>query len=226
MILEKSNKIMNRYLIFILFIITFYSIPLYAQYDIQKGKELIKKSSSIYKSYQTVKADFKLTSENKMDNTKSLMNGTFYLKDKNFRLILGDQIVICDQKNMWTYLKEVNEVQINTYDPDALEINPNNLFIMWETGYLCGYAGTTNDKGKVLDLIELTPEDKSKPYFKVKLYLDKSTSHVQKVMIFEKNSSITTFEIKSMSPNVNLSDDLFKFNASKYPGVEIIDLRD
>lgn len=217
---------MKKSAILVFIIISIVTFSTRAQYDVVKGKELIKKSSSKYKSYKTSKAEFQYTSESKADKTKMSLKGVFYLKGGRFRLKLGDQIVICDLKNVWTYFEEMNEVQINKYEPDALEINPQNLFTMWESGYLCGYAGEVTVKGKLYDLVELTPEDKSKPYFKVKLFLDKQTTNIQIVKIFEKNSTITTFEIKGFKHDIQLSESLFKFDASKHPGVEIIDLRD
>lgn len=217
---------MNKLLFLILSFITICTISLKAQYDVQKGKELIKKSSAKYKAYNTLKAEFIFITESKIDKTKSTLNGFLYLKNGKFRIKLGEQIIISDLKTVWTYLKEVNEVQINNYDPENLEVNPKDIFTMWEKGYLYGYAGEVKIKDKIFDLVELTPEDKSKSYFKVKLFFNKKTTHIQIVKIFEKSGTINTFKIKAIYPNIKLSDNLFTFDKSKYPGVEIIDLRD
>jgi len=43
--------------------------------------------------------------------------------------------------------------------------------------------------------------------------------------VFDKNGNIYTYSIVKFTPNAAVTDDLFSFNKSKYPGVEIVDLR-
>ncbi len=195
-------------------------------YNQAKAKEIIQKSVAKSKSFKTYKVDFKYTLENRMDTTKTIQSGTIYLKEGKFRLIMGDQMIISDNKTIWIYLKKANEVQINTYNPAELEINPNDIFTMWEKGFLYGYVGESTINGKVTELIELTPHDKSSDYFKVKLYIDKTTKMIVKMQTYYKNSNIVTFDIKSFTPNIALSDAFFKFDPAKYPGVQVIDLRE
>jgi len=161
-----------------------------------------------------------------MDSVKESQIGTFYLKDGNFKLTFGNQEIICDQKNVWTYLKDANEVQINTYNPSELEINPNEIFTMWETGFLYGYIGELVLNSKTVHAIELTPNDKNLPYFKVKLYIDKTTKNVIRMQTFYKNSTIVTFDIKSILPDIEILEGFFFFNTNNYPGIHIIDLRE
>ena len=161
-----------------------------------------------------------------MDSIKESQSGTFYLKDGNFKLTFGNQVIICDKKNVWTYLKDANEVQINSYNPSELEINPNEIFVMWETGYIYSYIGEQQLNTKTVHAIELTPIDKNMPYFKVKLYIDKVSKNVIKMQTYYKNSTTVTFDIKSIMPDIEIIDGFFYFNTTNYPGIHIIDLRE
>jgi outer membrane lipoprotein-sorting protein len=196
------------------------------QFNQTVAKEIIQNSVKKSRSYKSVKADFKYIMENRMDSLKESQLGTFYLKDGNFKLMLGNQIIICDKKNVWTYLKDANEVQINSYNPAELEINPSEIFTMWETGFIYGYAGDEVLNSKSVQHLELTPNDKNLPYFKVKLYVDKNSKNVAKMQTFYKNSSIVTFEIKTITPDIEIKEGFFNFSITNYPGIQVIDLRE
>ena len=211
----------------LLFILFLFIICVNGQnYNEPKAKEIIQKSVAKSKTYKSYKVDFKYTLENKMDSVKTVQTGSIYLKEGKFKLSLGDQVIISDNKTVWIYLKNANEVQMNTYNPDELEINPNDIFIMWEKGYKSGYVGEQNLNGKVVDLIELTPIDKTVDFFKVKLYINRLTRMIDKMQTYYKNSNIVTFDIKNFTPNIVLGDGFFKFDPSKYPGIQVIDLRE
>ena len=73
--------------------------------------------------------------------------------------------------------------------------------------------------------IELTPTDKSKNFFKVLVDVDKKNQTLARMRVFEKNGNRYTYEITNFKPNGAVTDDLFTFDAKKYPGVEVVDLR-
>jgi outer membrane lipoprotein-sorting protein len=79
--------------------------------------------------------------------------------------------------------------------------------------------------GKTFQVIELTPIDKTKPFFKVLVEVDKSTKTIMSTQVFEKNGNRYLYAINSMSTTAVLPDEGFSFNPKKYPGVEVIDLR-
>jgi len=71
----------------------------------------------------------------------------------------------------------------------------------------------------------LTPFDKSKPYFKIKLFIEKATSNIAKAKVFDKNGNRYTYFVSNFTPNPNLPDLFFTFDQKAYAGVEVIDLR-
>jgi outer membrane lipoprotein carrier protein len=197
-----------------------------AQNNTAKAKEILDKVGAKYKGYSTLKADFKYTLEIQSEKFKEEQKGTLYLKKAKFRLEMPDQVVICDNKSIWTYLKDANEVQINDYDAKAMDVNPSEIFTMYEKGYLYTYSGEETINKKVYHLIELTPTDKKQNVFKVKLYVDKANNTLFRSKLFEKSGNIYTYEILSQEPNLKLDDAVyFSFDKTKYPKVTVVDLR-
>ncbi|MCK7553823.1 hypothetical protein MKQ70_01895 [Chitinophaga sedimenti] len=43
--------------------------------------------------------------------------------------------------------------------------------------------------------------------------------------MFEKNGNKVTYEITNFTPNAAVTEGTFTFDAKKYPGVEVVDLR-
>ena len=185
-----------------------------------KGKEILSAMSKKYKGYSTIKADFKYILEVQADKFKEEQKGSFSLKGQKFRLEMGDQSVMCDGKVIWTYLKDANEVQVNRYDPKAMSIGPNEIFTMYEKGFLYAYMG---DEG-TSQVVELTPNDKKVNYFKVKLFVDKLKNIIAKAMVYEKNGNIFTYEILNQVTNSPMADNIFVFDKTKYPKVTVTDL--
>ena len=122
-------------------------------------------------------------------------------------------------------MKEAKEVQVNTVDPAEGGIKPNEIFTMYEKGFLYKFVDEKKVGGKVQQNIELTPTDKSKNFFKIKLTVDKASKQIVKSVIFEKTGNRYTYAIKEFTPNFAVNAGTFMFDAKKYPGVEVVDLR-
>ncbi|RYD73049.1 MAG: outer membrane lipoprotein carrier protein LolA [Sphingobacteriales bacterium] len=206
------------------FLVVFGGASVQAQ-NAAKAKEILSKASSKYKSYKAVKADFKYILEIQAEKFKEEQKGTLYLKKQKFRLEMADQTVICDSKTLWTYMKDVNEVQINNYSPQTMDINPAEIFTMYEKGYLYAYMGEETINKKTVHVVELTPTDKKQSFFKVKLFIDKVTNSIAQSKVFEKNGNIYTFEILNFTPNPPAEDNLFTFDTTKMPKQNVVDLR-
>ena len=213
------NRILN-----VLCAILLITNQLSAQND-PKAQEILKGVSAKYKSYKTLTASFKLGILDQKTKKSSGQNGMVTIRSAAFNLSLNDQMVMCDGKTTWTYLKESNEVQISENKPSADAITPTNIFTMYEKGFKAKFLSEKSAGGKSIQLIELTPEDAKKNYFKIQLSIDKKEKYVREAKVFDKSGNIYTYSIVKFSPNAKVTEDMFTFNKAKYPGVEIVDLR-
>ncbi len=188
------------------------------------AKKILDQVSAKFKAYKSVQAQFVLKIENATGKSLGNKSGNVYMKGTKYRISASGQEIFSDGSNIWTYEKAANEVTINKIDPTANSITPQKLFTnFYDKDFLYKLNGVVKEGGKNLQEIELTPIDKSKPFFKVLVYVDKSTIYTTKV--FEKTGNRYTYSISNMKTNVTITDDTFVFDAKKYPGVEVVDLR-
>lgn len=196
-----------------------------AQQKDSKAEQILNGVSAKYKGYKSVQADFIIKMEAGNSSTTDQQSGTLYLKGNKYKLILSNQEIISDNNTVWTYLKDANEVQINTFEKDDNNISPTEIFTIYEKNFLYAFTEEKTIAGKTLQIIDLTPNDKNKPYFKIRLMIDKAAKTIQSAIVFDKNGNRYTYEIKKFMPDVELSEAFFTFDTKKYPGIEVVDLR-
>lgn len=191
-----------------------------------QAKSILAAVSKQYRSYDMVKADFSFTLKNQQANISETQNGTLYIKSKlnKYKVAVGNQELISDGKVQWTYLKNDNEVQISeiSTSPDAL--NPAQIFTIYEKGFKYVYLGETKLNGKVYQNIELAPIA-TRSFSKIKLRIDKVNKQISNIVVNDKNGNVYTYLIKTFTPNVKVPETTFSFDAKKYPGVDVVDLR-
>lgn len=196
-----------------------------AQNQDPAAQKILDGVSAKYKSVKTVKATFKLVTANAQSQSTDIQSGTFYVKGNKFKVEMNSQEITCDNSTIWTYLKDGNEVQINTYQPTADQISPSQIFTIYQKNFLYAYVDEEPQGGKTLQVIDLTPSDKSKKYYKVRLSIDKAAQTIYSAEIFEKSGTRYTYTVLSQTPDLMLADTFFTFDPKAHPGVDVEDLR-
>ena len=186
---------------------------------------LIAKINKRYKKFKSIKADFTYAIESKAEKINEKQKGNIVIKGNKFRLDIAGQIIICDNKTQWTYSKEINEVNIQNYKPKEGILKLDDIFTMYNKGFVSKISETIKEAGRELTIIELVPKDKKKKFFKIKLFVEKNNQQIIKSIVFDKNGSIHTYTITNQIPNIKFEDGFFVFNAQKYPNVEVNDMR-
>jgi outer membrane lipoprotein carrier protein len=190
------------------------------------AKKILDAVSAKFKTYKTVNAKFTVKTENAAGKVVGTKSGTVYMKGSKYRVSITGQEIFSDGVNVWTYDKGANEVTITKFDNSATTLTPQKIFTnFYDKDFLYKYNGEKNIGGKMLQEIEMTPCDKTRAFHKVYVYVDKATNAISSTKIIEKSNNKYTYSVSSMTPNGKLDDTLFAFDAKKYPGVEIIDLR-
>jgi outer membrane lipoprotein-sorting protein len=198
-----------------------------------KAKGILDEVAAKTKTYTSIKAEFVNVAEKQVTNTESKVtetqSGTLQLKGEKFKLEIKGQVIFCDSKTQWTYIKESNEVQINNApDPKATDNpTPVNIFTLYEKGYKFKYEKEDVVNGAKVDIIDLFPlNPDKKPYHTIKLTIDKVKKQIISVKILNKNGTSNTITVKNFVTNSEMPDALFIFNKADYKGVEVVDLRD
>lgn len=191
----------------------------------QDAKTILEKVSAKYESMKSYSVEFENKLHSPLAGIDETTKGSALIAGEKFKIELAEHLIIVDGKSMWTFLKEDNEVNISEYDPEDSEINPSNIYKMWEKGYKYRMIDTDAIDGKKYNVIELNPEDKDNQIFKVKLWVNPSDYTIKKWVMFEKSGNRYTYEISAFKANVAVTANTFKFDKAKYPGVHVEDLR-
>jgi outer membrane lipoprotein carrier protein len=190
------------------------------------AKKILDAVTAKFKTYKTVKAEFTMNIEGSNGKLQASKKGLVNMKDTKYRVSLTGQEIFCDGVTVWTFDKSSNEVQISQYDPGTSAITPQKLFSnFYDKDFLYKQNADKKQGGKTIQEIELTPVDKSKAFFKVLVFIDKATRNIVGTKVFEKNGNRYSYMVSKFSPNAKIDDSMFSFDAKKFPGVEVIDLR-
>jgi outer membrane lipoprotein-sorting protein len=191
------------------------------------AKKILDAVSAKFKTYKGVQASFTFTTEDAKGKLQGTKKGTLLMKGSKYRVtLIGGQDIFCDGSNIWTYEKAANEVSISKFDPSQNTITPQKLFTnFYDKDFLYKLNGEKKQGTKTLQEIELTPFDKSKPFFKVYVWVDKATQTIYSTKVMEKSGNRYTYTLNSLNGKAVLSDAQFTFDQKKFPGVEVIDLR-
>lgn len=191
-----------------------------------EAKVVLDAVSAKFKTFKAVQAKFSLSIENAAGKTMGNKSGTVYMKGSKYRISITGQEIFCDGSNVSTYDKAANEVSITKIDPAANTITPQKLFTnFYDKDFLYKLNGDKTIKGKAVQEIELTPVDKTKTFFKVLLYVDKASSTITGAKLFEKAGNRYNYSVSNLNGKANIADAQFVFDAKKYPGAEVVDLR-
>jgi len=226
---------MKRILLYLL-LITGTSVSAFAQKDAE-AKAILNKVSAKYHAYNIVKSDFTIVIDDPQSGTTQTQKATLIVQAKTNKYKLTmysadptqknvvEQEIISDGKSQWTYLKKDKEVQLNNVDHSDETFNPAQMFTLYEKGFKYIYTGNKVEKGKTYQVIDLTPEDINKQYFKVRLWIDKVQKELHSALIFDKSGIKYSYTVNSLIPNVNLPETTFTYDKKTHPGVEVVDLR-
>jgi chaperone LolA len=190
------------------------------------AKKILDEVSTKFKSFKTVKAAFTYKVENTAGKALSSKTGTIFMKGVKYRVSIVGQEIFCDGQNVWTYDKAANEVTITKFDGDTKTLTPQKLFTnFYDQDFLYKLNGEKKQGTKVILEIEMTPTDKSRPFHKVYVYVDKTAKLLKSTNVLEKSGNRYSYTVTSLTPNTTVADSLFVFDNKKFPGVEIVDLR-
>jgi outer membrane lipoprotein carrier protein len=190
------------------------------------AKKILDGISTKFKTFKTVKATFTYKVENAAGKALSSKNGSVSMKGTKYRVTIVGQEIFCDGANVWTYDKAANEVTITKLDNGSNTLTPQKLFTnFYDKDFLYKLNGEKKQGTKTIQEIEMTPTDKTKPFHKVYLYVDKTAKTLSSTKVLEKSGNRYSYTVNSLTPNTTIDDKQFAFDQKKYPGVEVVDLR-
>lgn len=155
-------------------------------------------------------------------NNGNSYNGSMIVSNSRFTLSTPQMKVWFDGKTQWSYAPDVKEVNITEPTADELlQINP--LAIVNSLGQNYDMRRLKSNPGE--DKIQLTPKKRNPDFASVVITIDSKTSLPKEIALKPHSGQSTIIRFSSFKPGKTLPQATFRFNPSKFPGVEIVDLR-
>lgn len=190
------------------------------------AKAILDAVSAKFKTFTTVEATFSYKVENAAGKALSNKTGSIKMKGTKYRVSFSGQEIFCNGTTVWNYDKAANEVTISNLDASSGMITPQKLFTnFYDKDFLYLLNGEKKVGNKTIQEIEMTPVDKSKPFHKVYVQVDKAAKTIYSTKVLENAGNRYSYTVTTMKTNSPLADNVFSFDKKKYPGVEEVDLR-
>lgn len=189
------------------------------------ANELMKKVSLQYQKYSTMQFHYTLKTT-KADKTLGVSEGDFYLKGNKYKTSFAGIQYFCDGTSIWSYDKSANEVSIYEYDPDDDQnlMNPQRILKDWSAQFRAKFIRDEFVNNVQYSIVDLTPKT-TQSYYRIRVYIVKTSLKIAKIAVYDKDNSIYTYSIEQFKNDISLDDKIFVFDKSKYSGVEVNDMR-
>ena len=189
------------------------------------AKKILDKVSAKFKTFKSPQAAFTYQIENGQGKVLSTKKGTVRMRGSKYHVSMSGLEIFSDGRTSWSYDKSANEVTVNGVDGGS-NMTPEKLFTnFYDKDFYYKLNGEKKMAGKTVQEIEMTPTDKTRPFHKVYVYVDKAASTIYSAKFLEKTGNRYSYTINSLKPNATVSDADFAFDKKRYPGVEVVDLR-
>jgi outer membrane lipoprotein-sorting protein len=150
-------------------------------------------------------------------------NGYLIMKGEKFYLNIQSIQSWYDGKTQWSYLTDNEEVNISSPTKEEIQaISPYHLLKRYKSDYTYIYIGQSKRKGKLVHEINLT--SKSDIINDIKLIISDDNKPVA-ILFYRNYKLMSEVNITSLQTDSKINDKQFRFDKTKYPQVEIIDLR-
>jgi len=188
-------------------------------------KDIIKKVKEKYAGLTSLQAEFEQTFVWELAGESQTINGVIYLTQGNsYRVETDNQAVITDGKTVWTYSKESSHVIIDLLNKADENQLPKDLLFQYSEDYKPSIISEKKVDGVKIYVLDLQPKDKDSFITSMKIWVDSKTWFTTKIEQIDINNNINTYSVKNIRDDIELAEDLFKFEIPE--NTEIVDLRE
>lgn len=209
-------------------IICTFSGYVFAQESDDKALDILSKLAGKSDAYSEFYTEFTFRVESKKDSNTNSFGGEMWYKDGDYRLDINETVVYSDGETNWTYLKDIEEVNIteNMEDESSL-IDPHYLLNNYETAFKCRFISDKFEHNRPLYEIDMYPVDiESATYSRLKLFIDKAKNELFAFVYMGKDGTDYRITMKKTDISSAIPDSVIHFSKDAYPNAEIIDMRE
>ena len=179
-----------------------------------KARQILDKTANVVSNKGGASAHFTISGA-KTGTT----SGTIYIKGNKFHATTPEASVWFDGKTQWAYMKDTEEVNVNTpTEAQQAQMNPYQFINLYKKGYRLSMK---NAKGGYE--VHMTASQPKRAIKEMYITINSKSYQPTSVKLLQ-NGKWTNISISQFKAS-NLNDEMFRFNSKDFPEAEIIDLR-
>ncbi|MEA3504135.1 MAG: outer membrane lipoprotein carrier protein LolA [Bacteroidota bacterium] len=185
-----------------------------------KAKKILDDVVEKIESFNSMKIQFDYIMKNEAEGINEIFKGSLTSSKNMFNLKVAGQVIITNGETLWTYIPDIEEVQISTLDNSNGSMNPTEM--------LKNYADNFNVKlissNANTSVIELLPKKEAK-FKHAEVVINNKTNLFSSFIISDEIGNKFIYKVNELIPNIALKANKFTFTKKDYPNVDFIDMR-
>lgn len=173
---------------------------------------------------KNIQVGFSYEMENTEADIHEATEGSLVVSGNKYLLKIAGQEIICDGKTIWTYIADADEVQINEVDEEE-SFSPTKLLSSYTDDYDASLEKEYSENGRKYYLMKLKPKDKESGFDYVHLKIEKDKMQLAAFILYDFDNNVFSYIIKEYLTDIALDENAFTFDETKYPDVDVIDMR-
>ena len=214
---------MRQYFIILSFL--FFNLAGFAQGS-GESRDILDRTYSDYIESGGIKLSFSNTTTEANGNVYDPQKGEAFIKGDKFRIEMDEMIIWFDGTTQWVLLTGLDEVNIsNPSETELASVSPLALLGIYREGFDLNKPVLKTINEKVVYQIDMTPVSSKGDIKAISAAVDRKNNTLVQVTLTMSNNLQNKIDISNYNSNYKFIDNEFAFNKSKYPGVEVVDLR-
>lgn len=210
-----------------LFALTIFALITVTSVCAQDSSALLTALSEKARSYGSVQATYQSTLIDKVNDLEMVQSGSILIDGDNYRLDLGDYLVISNGTTVWTYEKAINDCYIDDVEAVMEDgMDPSQIFTIWEDDFKHENRGMATVNGRHCQAVFLFPQPGSdKPFHTIELYIDAEVLEMVRAVVKGREGTDVLYDVLEYNPGAQLAPGTFEFDHLEFPGANLIDNR-
>lgn len=155
-------------------------------------------------------------------NNGNSYSGSMKVAGRRFHLSTPEMKVWYDGKTQWAYSPSAMEVNVTEpTDAELSQANPLSILSNLNRNFTFRRLKATPGEER----IELVPKKKSADFSSAVIVVNARTSLPKEIDVKDSKGRVTAVKISGITGGKTLPAGAFRFDPSKYPDVEVVDLR-
>ena len=195
----------------------------------QDASAIVGRSSRVYRSLSSLKADFAQTIQNPMIDSSDSRGTLMQAGESKFAMRFSDppgEAIVIDGEHIWVYTPSTVPGQVIRMSvPSGGPVYGYNL-LAWlldrpAERYKAELLRTDRVNNRSADVVELVPAVPDLPFDRAVVWLDREDALPRRLEIDEKSGTHRTLTLSKIQVNRSLPDRAFTFEVP--PGVRVVD---